>query len=164
MHLLDAAVVAELRLARTGRADPGLCAWAGALDRQTLFISALTLLEIENAAAGLDRRDRPAAEARRTWIDEQLMPAFEGRILPIDAAVVRRRARLAYANARDGLLAATALEHGLTLVVRNPEAFAQGRVKTFNPWGYSPEAAEDADWRQAVKGGSFWLQGLFVRS
>ena len=57
--------------------------------------------------------------ARQLWINDQVMTAFDGRILPVDVAVVRRRGALAYANARDGLMAATALEHGLTLVTRN---------------------------------------------
>jgi len=93
------------------------------------------------------------------------MKAFEGRILPVDAAVVRRRALLPYPDARDGLLAATAVEHGLTLVTRNIAAFKAGRVRTFNPWGYTPTASdEDADWRQAARTGSLWLKNLFVRS
>jgi hypothetical protein len=61
------------------------------------------------------------------------------------------------------LLASTALEHGLTLVTRNIAAFKAGRVRTFNPWGYSPAAEEDADWRQAARAGPLWLKNLFVR-
>jgi toxin FitB len=165
MFLLDAPVVLELRLAKTGRADAGLTAWAAGVTRQSLFLSALTLLELESGAGMMARRDKDAAMARQAWIDNQLMPAFDGRILPVDAAVVRRRAQLPQANPRDGLLAATALEHGLTLVTRNVGAFKAGRVKVFNPWGYSPETAEDeADWNQATRGGPMWLQNLFVRS
>lgn len=165
MFLLDAPVVLEMRHARTGRADAGVAAWAGGVTRHSLFVSALTLLELESGAALLARRDKDAALARQAWIDNQVMPAFEGRILPVDAAVVRRRAHLPQANPRDGLLAATALEHGLTLVTRNVAAFKAGRVKVFNPWGYSPETAEDdADWNQATRGGPMWLQNLFVRS
>lgn len=165
MFLLDGPVVLEMRHARTGRADTGLAAWAGGVTRHSLFLSALTLLELESGAALLTRRDKAAGQARQAWIDNQLMPAFDGRILPVDAAVVRRRAHLPQANPRDGLLAATALEHGLTLVTRNVAAFKAGRVKVFNPWGYSPETAEDeADWNQATRGGPMWLQNLFVRS
>jgi hypothetical protein len=93
------------------------------------------------------------------------MRAFEGRILPVDAAVVRRRGTLPYPDARDGLLAATAVEHGLTLVTRNIAAFKAGRVRTFNPWGYTPASAEeDGDWRQAARTSSLWLKNLFVRT
>ena len=59
----------------------------------------------------------------------------------------------------------TAVEHGLTLVTRNIAAFKAGRVRTFNPWGYTPDAAdEDADWRQAARTSSLWLKNLFVRT
>ena len=165
MFLLDAPVVLELRRAKTGQADAGLAAWAGGVTRHSLFLSALTLMELHNGATLLSKRDAAAGAARQAWIDNQVMPAFDGRILPVDAAVVRRRAQLPHANPRDGLLVATALEHGLTLVTRNVAAFKAGRVKVFNPWGYSPEAAEDdADWNQATRAGPMWLQNLFVRS
>ena len=133
MYLLDTGVVLELRKARSGQSDPGLAAWAATVARQKLFISALNLLEIESAAARLGRKDRAAGLEVRGWIDNHVMPAFEGRVLPVDAAVVRRRAQLPYANTRDGLLAATALEHGLTFVTRKVSAFRAGRVKLLNP-------------------------------
>ena len=59
-----------------------------------MFLSALTLLELENAAAIAARRDKAAGAAWRDWLDRQVVPAFEGRILPVDAAVIRRRAQL----------------------------------------------------------------------
>lgn len=166
MYLLDTGVVVELGRARAGRTDPGLTAWAGGVSRHSLFISALTLVELQTGAVKLEARDRPGAAAASTWIDNQVMPAFDGRILPIDAAVARRRGRIAYADPRDGLMAATALEHGLTLVTRHPGAFKAGKVKVFNPWGYTPDALEeDADWGQAARAaGPAWLKNLFVRS
>ncbi|MES2988307.1 MAG: PIN domain-containing protein [Pseudomonadota bacterium] len=164
MYLLDAGVVLELRKARAGRTDAGLTGWAASVPRQSQFLSALSLLELETSAARLAARDKPAGSALQAWIEAQVMHAFEGRILPIDAAVVRRRAQLPYPDSRDGLLAATALEHGLTLVTRNTAAFKAGRVKTFNPWGYTPEAAEDMDWGQASRTGPVWLKNLFIRS
>lgn len=165
MYLLDTGVVAELRKARAGRTDPGLAAWASGMSRQNMFVSALTLLELENGAARAERRDKGAGAALRAWIDTQVVPAFEGRILAVDAAVVRRRGQIALHDARDALLAATALEHAMTLVTRHPAAFKAGRVKTFNPWGYSPDAVEDgADWRQAGRSGPLWLKNLFVRT
>jgi predicted nucleic acid-binding protein len=164
MYLLDTGVVFELRKARAGRTDPGLASWAAGVARQNLFVSAIALLELDTGAARLERRDKAAGQALRSWIDDQVTKAFEGRILPVDAAVVRRRAALPYADARDGLIAATALEHGLVLVTRNTGAYRGGRVKLFNPWGYRPEDAEDdADWRQAAKAGPLWLKNLFVR-
>jgi predicted nucleic acid-binding protein len=165
MYLLDTPIVFELRAAKAGRTDPGLAAWASAIPRDDMFISALALIELEQDAARIARKDRAGGTALRAWIGDQVMPAFDGRILPVDAAVVRRRTLLAYADARDGLLAATAVEHGLTLVTRNKAAFTGGRVRTFNPWGYTPASSDDdADWRQAARTSSLWLKNLFVRT
>ena len=92
------------------------------------------------------------------------MTAFDGRVLPIDAAVARRATGLDYAELRDALMAATALENGLTLTTRQTATFRTGRVKTFNPWRYTVEAAtDDIDWRQASRAGPLWLKNLFVR-
>ena len=166
MYLLDTGVVLELRKARAGQSDPGLAAWAAGIARQKLFISALNLLEMESAAARLARKDRAAGLLVRQWIDDRVMPAFDGRVLPVDAAIVRRRAQLPYANTRDGLLAATALEHGLTLVTRKVSAFRAGRVKLLNPSGVSAQPAgdEDEDWGQASQAGHQWLKNLYVRA
>ena len=165
MYLLDTGIVLELRKAKTAQADPGLTAWAAGIARQKLFISALNLLEIENAAARLGRKDRSAGLVVREWIDNHLMPAFEGRVLPVDAAIVRRRGQLPYANTRDGLLAATALEHGLIFVTRRVASFRVGRVKLLNPSGHSVQTAdEEEDWGQGAQTGHLWLKNLYVRA
>jgi predicted nucleic acid-binding protein len=165
MYLLDTAIVYELRKAKAGDAEPGLAAWAGAAQRQNLFISALTLLELETGARKLERLSKATGQHVRTWIEEQVLAAFDGRVLPVDATVVRRAAQLGYSETRDGLLAATALEHGMTLVTRNTAAFRSGKVKLFNPAGYKPATDEDdTDWRQAARTSSLWLKNLFVRT
>jgi predicted nucleic acid-binding protein len=163
MHLLDTAVLWELRNIRAGRSDPALAAWATAQSRTQLFLSALTLAELGAGAAQIERNDKAAAATIRRWIDERVVSAFDGRVLAVDAAVARRATQLGYPALRDGLLAATALEHGLTLATRSPATFRIGKVKTVNPWGYTPEAAveDDDDWRQASRGP--WLKNLFVR-
>ncbi|MBL7373054.1 VapC toxin family PIN domain ribonuclease, partial [Escherichia coli] len=90
---------------------------------------------------------------------------FEGHVLPLDAAVARRRGQLALAETRDALFAATALEHGLTLVTRNAAAYRGARLKLFDPRGYTADAAEDeGDWRDAARTGPLWLKNLFVRA
>jgi predicted nucleic acid-binding protein len=165
MHLLDTDIVFELRNAKAGATDPGLAAWAAGAARSSLFISALTLLELETAAARAERKDKVQGIALRDWLDNRVAPAFDGRVLAIDAAVVRRRAHVPLADSRDALLAATALEHGLTLATRDAAAFAKvPRLKLFNPWGYKPEALDDVeDWGEAAKVGAQWLRNIFVR-
>lgn len=165
MYLLDTPIVFELRTARAGHAEAGLAAWAAGVARERLFLSAVSLVELEAAAARTARRDKVAGAALRGWIDNQVVPAFEGHILPLDAAVARRRGQLAMAETRDALFAATALEHGLTLVTRNLAAFKGAKVKLFDPRGYQADGLEeDADWRAAARNGPLWLRNLFVRT
>lgn len=163
MHLLDTPVVLALRDAKAAGGDAGLSLWASGVARQSLFVSALTLHELERHAAHALHRDRNVGALWRDWIDGSVMRAFDGRILPVDAATVRRAATLDYGDARDALLAAAALEHGMTLVTFRTRAFRAGRVKTFDPTGYAPEPSVD-DWRQAARATPAWIRGLFVRS
>jgi predicted nucleic acid-binding protein len=156
MYLLDTGIVLELRKAKAGQSDPGLAAWAAGIARQKLFISALNLLEIENAAARLGRKDRAAGLVVRDWIDQRVMPAFEGRVLPVDAAVAR---------VGIGQLGAAALEHGLTFVTHRVSAFRVGRVKLLNPSGYVAQPSdEDEDWSHGTGTGQQWLKNLYVRA
>jgi predicted nucleic acid-binding protein len=162
MFILDTELLFDLRRGEAGGAAPGLLSWAGSMSRQRLFISVISLLEVERGAAAAGRRGKELAQAWRSWIDEQLVPAFEGQVLAIDAAVARRQADLPLADARDGLLAATALTHGLTLATYHAARFRQLRLKTFDPRRYEPEM--ESDWREAARTGSHWLKNLFVRA
>jgi toxin FitB len=119
-------------------------------------------MDFEGSAARLERKDKAGSAAIREWLEMRVRPAFEGRILAVDDAVVRRWSRLGYSELRDGLLAATALEHGLTLATREPASFRLGKVKAFNPWTYSPDT--DLDWRAASHSAPQWLKSLFVRA
>ena len=163
MYLLDTPIVFELRKARAGNCDPGLAAWAASVARERLFLSAISLVELEAVVSEARRRDKAASAAVRAWVDEQLMPAFDGHVLPLDGAVARRRGELAIAETRDALLAATALEHGLTLVTFDPAAFKGARLKLFDPRGYQPADVEGGDWRVAGRSGAPWLRNLFIR-
>jgi predicted nucleic acid-binding protein len=165
MYLLDTPIVFELRKARAAQTDPGLAAWAAGVARERLFLSAISLVELEASVAHALRRDKARGLALRSWIDDRVVPAFEGHILPLDAAVARRRGQLPIAETRDALFAATALEHGLTLVTPNAAAFKGARLKLFDPRGYQPDEVEDdEDWRDAGRSGPLWLRNLFIRS
>ena len=162
MFLLDTPIIAELRKAKAGQTDPGLIGWAAGVARQNLFISALSLLELEAGVAQAERRDKQAAEGLRAWLDNHVAAAFDGRVLAVDAAVVKRRGQVAITDARDALMAATAQVHGLTLVTRNVAAFKAGKVKLFNcgasSSGRPPTADETADWREGTRTGPLWVQ------
>lgn len=161
MYLLDTPIVFDLRKARAAQSDTGLAGWAAGVARERLFLSAISLVELGAAAA---RANKASGAALRAWIDDQVVPAFEGHILPLDAAVARRRGDLAITDTRDALFAATALEHGLSLVTRNKAAFKGARVRLYDPTGYRPAETEDAsDWRTAGRSGPLWLRNLFIR-
>ncbi|MGA8821167.1 MAG: type II toxin-antitoxin system VapC family toxin [Xanthobacteraceae bacterium] len=135
MFLLDTNVISELR--RPHRADRNVLAWAGEMSVASFFLSVISILEIELGALQIVRRDAIQGAALRTWIDKQILPSFEGRILPVDTTVAQRCARLHVPNPRadrDALIAATALVHELTVVTRNVPDFEPMGVALLNPW------------------------------
>ncbi|PMY41745.1 VapC toxin family PIN domain ribonuclease [Pseudomonas sp. GW456-L14] len=134
MFLLDTNVVSELRKPNT---DRKVVAWAQTVAPTSLFLSVITLLELETGILRLERRDRTQGALLRAWLELHVMPAFNGRILAIDHAVAMRCARLHVpdrSNECDALIAATALEHGLTVVTRNIADFQSSGVQLLNPW------------------------------
>jgi predicted nucleic acid-binding protein len=135
MYLLDTNVLSELR--RRDRIDAKVAAWADRVHASELFLSAITILEVEAGALRLLRRDPTQGAVLRTWIDRNVLPTFEGRILPVDTAVAQRCAGLHVPDPRaerDALIAATALVHGLRVVTRNVGDFVPMGVATLNPW------------------------------
>ncbi|MDE3009677.1 MAG: type II toxin-antitoxin system VapC family toxin [Pseudomonadota bacterium] len=137
MLVLDTNVISELRKVRSGKADHQLARWAGKVDGATLHLSVITVLELDIGVLQIERKDPKQGALLRSWFDTQVLPAFSGRILPVDTAVVRRCARLHVPDPRperDALIAATALVHGMTLVTRNVQDFAHTGVSLLNPW------------------------------
>lgn len=137
MYLLDTNLVSELRKVKAGKANPGVAAWADAVEAGLLFISAVTLHELELGVLLMERRDPGQGALLRQWLDQAVLPAFTGRILPIDDAVARRSAALHVPDPRpfrDGLIAATALVHSLVVVTRNLSDFEATGVRLLNPW------------------------------
>ena len=134
MFLLDTNVISELR---KPQADPAVVAWAKGVAAYKLYISAITLLEIETGILRLQRRDSSQAAILRTWLEGHVIPAFAGRVLSIDSQVARRCARLHVpdrSNECDALIAATALVHDMTIVTRNAKDFTFDGIAVINPW------------------------------
>lgn len=137
MFILDTNVVSELRKARAGKADANVVAWAAAQDPAALFLSAITLLELEMGVRLAERCDRAQGAVLRTWMDSRVLPAFDGRVLPVDGPVARCCAALHVPDSRsdrDTLIAATGLVHAMPVVTRNVTDFEPTGVKTINPW------------------------------
>lgn len=137
MYLLDTNVVSELRKIRLGKADSHVALWADSVDSADLYLSAITIQELEIGVLLAERRDPSRGAVFRTWMNSHVLPAFHGRILVVDAAVAQRSAQLHVPDprpVRDGLIAATALVHGMTVVTRNVADFQPTGVPTLNPW------------------------------
>jgi hypothetical protein len=137
MYVLDTAVVSELRKKRSGKADPNVVKWSSAVPVGALFISAVTILELEIDVLRLERRDVPQARVLKAWLEDQVLPTFDGRVLPIDTAVARRCAPLHVPNPlddADAFIAASALVHRMTVVTRNVADFMGTGVPVLNPW------------------------------
>jgi predicted nucleic acid-binding protein len=132
--VLDTNVLSELRRKQP---DPNVAAWMQVRPRPSLFLSVLTLGEIRK---GLERvEDAKRKQALLDWLEVELPHYFVGRLFDIDAATADRWGRLMAQAGRplpaiDGLLAATALQHDLTLVTRNSKDFVDVGVRLINPW------------------------------
>jgi predicted nucleic acid-binding protein len=135
--LLDTNIVSELR---TKNPEPRVVEWMEAADEGLLYLSVLTVGEIRKGAALLPQ-DRRRTHLE-TWLEIDLQARFAGRILPINSAIADRWGWIAAEAKRkgmtlpiiDGLLAATALHHNLTIVSRNVKDFVNTQVPVLNPW------------------------------
>ncbi|MCI0467285.1 MAG: type II toxin-antitoxin system VapC family toxin [Beijerinckiaceae bacterium] len=146
MFLLDTVVLSELRKPHRQR-NRNLVRWIGEVPSPDLFLSVLTIGEIER---GIERQrtiDAVFSQRLSSWLDI-ILRAYEGRILVVDAAVARRWGRLSQQIGNKGLdlaIAATALEHGLTVVTRNVLDFAPSGVPVLNPFEPPPRRNPKAD-------------------
>jgi hypothetical protein len=137
MYLLDTNVVSELRKARTGKADRHVKAWAKDIPPASMYLSAICILELERGTLLMERRDASQGAILRSWLENHVLPAFAGRILPVDIPVAVKCAALHVPNPcsyRDALIAATAMVHGMTVVTRNVSDFEPTGVALLNPW------------------------------
>ena len=133
-YLLDTNVISELR--KGPRADAGVLAWLGSVPEAELYLSVLVVGELRQGVERLRRRDPRAAETLDQWL-ASLTSRYEARILGVNAHIAEIWGRLNVPDplpAVDGLLAATALAHGLTLVTRNTRDVARSRAELLNPF------------------------------
>jgi predicted nucleic acid-binding protein len=137
MYLLDTNVVSELRKSADGRINKGVQSWAEAIFPELMFISAITVLELEIGVLQIEHRDKKQGAVLRRWLNQNVLPAFSERVLPVDLAVAQRCASLHVPNPkseRDAMIAASAIESRMTIVTRNVSDFSQSGVKVFDPW------------------------------
>ncbi len=135
MYLLDTNIVSELR--KGGRTDSNLLNWATSVSASSLFLSVITILEIEAGILKKERKDPFQGAILRSWLDSHVLPTFADRILNVDVAVALRCAKLHTPDPRserDALISATALVHGLIVVTRNIKDFKETGVELLNPW------------------------------
>lgn len=138
MFVLDTNVVSELRKVRSGKANRGVTAWATDVPSAQMFISSITIHELEHGVLLLERSDPAQGAVLRTWLDDSVVAAFANRVLPVDAAVARRAAELHVpdpAPFRDALIGATALVEGMAVVTRNVRDFERFEgIELVDPW------------------------------
>src|SRR5579863_7600477 len=135
MYILDTNVISELRKGR--KTHPNVKQWAERLPSASLYISVISVLELEIGILLIEHRDKEQGAILRAWMDRHVLPTFSGRILAIDTTVAQRCAALHVPNPRsdrDALIAATALVHGLTVATRNVADFEGMGVDVLSPW------------------------------
>ncbi|MFC9661874.1 type II toxin-antitoxin system VapC family toxin [Nocardia sp. NPDC127606] len=134
--LLDTNVVSELRKSPQS-ANPAVRSWVAQRRPSDLFLSVITIMEVEVGIRRIERRDSTQGSRLRTWLEDDLLYVFANRILALDLAVSRRAARLHVPDPRperDAMIAATADEHGMTVVTRNVKDFEPMGIPVINPW------------------------------
>ena len=137
MYLLDTNVISELRKANTGKADSNVVAWASGIPTSQLYISVITLLELEMGVLAIERKDTAQGAMLRHWLENNVLPAFADRTLVFDTKVARCSAGLHVPDRRserDAMIAATGKVHNMTIVTRNVKDFVDTGTTLLNPW------------------------------
>lgn len=137
--LLDTNVVSELRKLRSTKGSPEVGRWEATVSAPQLFLSVITIEELEIGILQLERRDPRQAWILRQWLMDYVMVEFRHRILPVTTEIARRSAILRYDNSRtceDSLLAATAYVHNLPLATRNTKHFVGTGISLIDPWEF----------------------------
>lgn len=138
MYLLDTNVISELRKSKAAIANQGVTEWASDVPAALMFMSVISLHELEHGVLLAQRSDPVKGTILRSWLDNSVIPAFHEHILPVDTDVVLHAAALHVpdpAPFRDALIGASALVHGLIVVTRNTRDFDPfDGLNVLNPW------------------------------
>ncbi|NRA87921.1 MAG: type II toxin-antitoxin system VapC family toxin [Rhizobiales bacterium] len=139
MYILDTNVISELRKAKSGKADKNVISWANSVSASRLFLSVITILELETGILLVERRDSLQGRVLRSWFNEHVLPIFSDRVLNMDTTIAQCCAKLHVPDPRsdrDAIIAATAIVHDMTVVTRNVTDFPKKGIKILNPWEF----------------------------
>jgi toxin FitB len=138
MFLLDTNVISELRKSKAGTANSGVTAWASSQPAALMYMSVISLHELEHGVLLAEHKDPAKGAVLRHWLDNMVVPAFADRMLHVTPSVAVGAARLHVpqpAPFRDALIGATALDQGMIVVTRNLADFQRfPGLDLVNPW------------------------------
>lgn len=137
MYLLDTNIISEIRKINSGNANIGVKNWAENNNKDLMFISVISLFELEKGVLNLERKDNFQGKIYRQWLDNMVKPTFANRILSITPQTVLICAKMHIPDKKsltDSLIAATAIENNLTVITRNEKDFIHTGASVFNPF------------------------------
>jgi len=140
MYILDTNVISELRKAHNktnNKANINVINWAKNVPVTSLYLSVISVMELETGVLLIERKDAKQGKALRDWLDTGVLNTFKNRTIAIDTKIAQCCARLHVLNPRsdrDALIAATGITHDMIVVTRNTSDFILTAVKLLNPW------------------------------